>query len=213
MRVILTLFSPQRHLNWLWMIKYCQLDLYKTREEQCAIQWLPDVNSVWKKTDHIHKLIECRGAVTKPGTKNCPRAFKRKEVVEEESNEKKKGIRRKEDHEEEHANRSVALGLKQRQERFERLLRGEIRVTETICNRSQTSYSPASSDEPFYPPAPVIVSQVPSHHMRVVSPARFDILHSKLLDPFFSQQKQDKIIISKCFTSKVISWEVQKVIQ
>ena len=103
----------------------------------------------------------------------------RRRSSEEESERKKKGSAGKQDQKTlEDVNLSFTTGLKQREE----LLQGEVGVTETTYSQplgggSQTY--PASSNEAFYPQAPLIVSHVPSHHLRVVSPARFDILHLK----------------------------------
>ena len=98
----------------------------------------------------------------------------------EEESEKKVSGRKQDQKTLEDVDLSVAAGLKQREE----LLQEEVGVTETTYSQllgggSQTYQNPASSNAPFYPPAPLIVSHVPSHHLRVTSPARFDILHLK----------------------------------
>ena len=113
----------------------------------------------------------------------------RKGGFEEESEQNRKGSTRKQDQKTlEDVDLSVAAGMKQR----EGLLQEEVGVTEATCSQlleggSQTY--PASSNEPFYPPAPLIVSHVPSHHLRVASPARFDILHLQILEPFSEQNR------------------------
>ena len=94
----------------------------------------------------------------------------------EEESEKKVSGRKQDQKTLEDVDLSVAAGLKQREE----LLQEEVGVTtysQLLGGESQTY--PASSNAAFYPPAPLIVSHVPSHHLRVTSPARFDILHLK----------------------------------